>query len=76
MKPKNTYELLTQRAQELERELFLAELSLRKAEEYPGVSSDSNAPNWHIAYYQTEIAIIERLQMEFDWLVEQARYLE
>jgi len=76
MKLKNTYELLTQRAQELEKELFLAELALRKVEEYSGVSSDSNAPNWHIAYYQTEIAIIERLQVEFDWLIEQTRYLE
>jgi len=76
MKTKNVYSLLTERAQELEKELFLAELSLRKAEEYPGVSSDSNAPNWHIAYYQAEITIIERLQVELDWLIEQARYLE
>ena len=76
MKPKNTYELLIERAQELEKELFLAELALRKVEEYPKISGDSNAPNWHIAYYQTEIAIIERLQVELNWLIEQARYVE
>lgn len=63
MKPRNTYELLTQRVKELEKGLFLAELALHKVEEYPGVSSDSNAPNWHIAYYQTEIVIIECLQV-------------
>jgi len=63
MKPKNVYELLAQRAQELGKELFMAELSLRKAEEYPGVTQ---IPNRHIAYYQTEITIIERLQNELD----------
>lgn len=73
MKPKNVYELLTQRAQELEKELFLAELALCKVEEYLGVISNNRA---HLAYYQTEITIIERLQNELDWLIEQARYLE
>ena len=76
MKPKNVYSLLTNRAQELERELFLVELALRKVEEYPYLGVSSNASNQHIAYYQTEIAIIERLQVELEWLIEQARYLE
>jgi len=73
MKANKVYDLLTNRAQELGKELYLAELALHKVEEYPRLSQ---VPNRHIAYYQTEIAIIERLQNELDWLIEQARYLE
>lgn len=73
MKTKYIYNLLTQRAQELEKELFLAELALQKAEEHPQTGS---AMNLQIAYYQNEIVIIERLQVELGWLIDQIKCME
>lgn len=69
---KNTHELLLERSEEVSKERELAETALYKAEMYacgPYQTHD-------VAYYQLEIAIIDRLQAELDWLIEQSRHLQ
>ena len=72
MKPKSIYDLLLEREQQLAKERDLAEISLAKIEEHPLVNNAIS----HISYYQSELAIIERLQVELDWFIEQAKCLE
>lgn len=72
MKAKNTYDLLIQRAEELAKERDLAEQALFKTKEYHGINHTIHQVN----YYQMELAIIDRLEAELDWLISQSNSLE
>lgn len=72
MKAKNTYDLLIQRAEELAKERDLVEQALFKVKEHHGINHTIN----HVNYYQMELIIIDRLEVELDWLISQSNSLE